>query len=632
MNFFKKFPATVSLVIINVVVFIITYLQINTFSEPEWSLHLLKQGAEFNPYTLDGQWHRIFTHMFLHGTVLHILFNMYALYSVGIEVESDVSSKKFLWIYFISGVGAALVSLYWSLFTIGVGASGAIFGLFGFSLIRNLFRSRQLGQSVTPIVINFAIFLGINLYFAQSFKADTAAHLGGVACGMIVGIFATIGNDWFWRMKVQYAFIPVFVILYFALPRYQVTYFKFFQFVLKAEAAGQKIFTMQSASDQDYLIAFRNNYARWDTALQMLNAHKYLPEVLHSDTFKLRQYIKLRKQENSYRIKMTERESYIYLDSIEVAQDSMRHFSSIDYPLTMTRETPETQTSKRSQASLQPKKVYYNEEWEEVSTAPFAFYRIGTQDSLGRWEGRLTDFYANGDIQMKGMYTKDERNGIFIYYSDHKTYESAGRYKDDKTVGKWETYHANGKLESEVFYSNRYFLKNLSDSAGNQQVSNGNGRVADHHSNGVVAEEGEYRDGVREGYWRGRHANGELYFEENYSHGRLVNGRSRNLNGETFIYDASSFFPLPEGGYAKLNSYLLAAPKKLDLKMTGSVRLSFRVTDKGNLTDFKTLRSVSKDADNLAKEILKAGPRWIPAKLHGNEKVDGFAFVDIEFK
>jgi membrane associated rhomboid family serine protease/antitoxin component YwqK of YwqJK toxin-antitoxin module len=632
MNLLRKYPVTFTLLFINVMVFIVTYLQINSFAEPAWTLHLLQHGAEFNPYTLDGQWYRLFTHMFLHANVLHILFNMYALYSVGTEVEGDVGLRKFLWIYFLSGIAAALVSLYWSLFTIGVGASGAIFGLFGFSLIRNLFRSRQLGQSMTPILINFVVFLGVNLYFARAMNADTSAHLGGLACGMIIGVLDSVGREWFWRLKIQYTFILLFVVLYFVLPRYQVTYFKFFQFVLATEDSAQQIFSKKNASDDEYRAAFKTNYSRWDTALQMLNHHAYVPKELHSDTFKLKQYIQLRKQENLFRIKLIERESYVYMDSIGIAQDSMRYFFPLDYPLTMTRQKKEEQPPVPEVSSLQPKKVLYNEEWEEIPYPPYTYYRIGTQDSLGRWQGSLKDFYANGDVQMKGMYNKDERDGVFIYYSDHKTYTSAGRYKDDRNIGKWETFHTNGKLESEVYYNDRYFLKNLWDSVGHQLVKDGNGKVVEHFPNGIVSLEGEYRDGTREGYWQGRHPDGYLYYEENYSHGRLIKGRSKDLKGEIFIYDASSLYPLPEGGYPKLHEYLVAAVKRNNIKAAGTVRLSFRVTSKGKLTDFKTIRSVSKEADQVAKQILKEGIRWTPAKLHGNEKVDGFALVDVEFK
>ncbi|MDZ4714893.1 MAG: rhomboid family intramembrane serine protease [Cytophagales bacterium] len=631
MNQIKKAPTTCSLIFINVVVFSVNYFTINSFAEPAWTLHLLNQGAEFNPYTLDGQWYRIFSHMFMHGGIVHILFNMYALYSVGAQVEGEVGLKKFLWVYFLSGIAAALASLYWSLFTIGVGASGAIFGLFGFSLIINLLRSRKLGHSLAPIFINFAIFLGINLYFAKTFHADTAAHLGGLACGIVLGVYPTMRSEWLRQVKVEYALIPLFVFVYSVLPRYQVTYLNFFQYVLASEDSARQIFG-KDASDEYYLAALKKSDARWDTALQLLNNHAYLPAALHSDTFKLRQYIKLRKQESAFRIKMIEHESFIYIDSIEIAEDSMRHFYKLDYPLTMTRPPKEEQSSaEEEKPRLESIRVLYNEDWEEILEPPFTFYRVGTRDSLGRWQGRVMDFYLNGDVQMKGSYADDSHEGIFIFYSNHKTYTSAGRYSDDRPIGKWETFHNNGRLESEVYYTDRYFLKNRWDSTGNQLVKEGYGKIIEHHASGAVSEEGEYHDGYKEGYWYGRHANRDMYYEENYFHNRLMNGRSRNLEGDTFVYDESSLFPLPHGGWPTLMGYIQSTVKQVDLAAVGTVRLSFRVTEKGNLTAFKVIGSVSREADEKAKQILKEGPRWIPAKVHGHKEVNGFGYAEVVF-
>ena len=162
-------------------------------------------------------------------------------------------------------------------------------------------------------------------------------------------------------------------------------------------------------------------------------------------------------------------------------------------------------------------------------------------------------------------------------------------------------------------------------------MKDGNGRVVEHHVSGAVSEEGEYRDGYKEGYWYGRHPNGDMYFEENYYNNRLVNGRSRNLQGDTFVYDESSLYPLPQGGVPKLREYIQSAVRQPDLAIDGTVRLSFRVTEKGKLTDFKVLQSVSRIADDRAKQILRDGPSWIPAKIHGHIKVDGFGYAEVAF-
>ena len=160
-------------------------------------------------------------------------------------------------------------------------------------------------------------------------------------------------------------------------------------------------------------------------------------------------------------------------------------------------------------------------------------------------------------------------------------------------------------------------------------VKDGYGREIHRFKNGVVATEGEYVDGYQEGYWYGKHENGEMYFEENYNRGRLINGRSRSKSGRTAIYDETIFYATPEGGPRKYSEYLRSAVK--DPAGRGTVKLSFRVTVLGQITDFKIEQSVSKELDLRAKQIVLSGPRWQPARLHGLEPTDGFAFVSVEF-
>lgn len=630
MQLFRQIPATFALITINVAIFIFTWVSIGTFQEPQWTFGLLRIGAEFNPYTLDKEWYRIFTHMFLHGSVPHLILNMYGLFVVGSELERLVGTTKLLWVYFVSGVAAALTSLYFGLFAIGVGASGAIFGLFGFDLIIGFFLSRQQQRSVTPLVVNFVVFLAINLAIAKAVHADTAAHIGGLVAGAVIGLFSLLTRRSFAKVSIEYAMTVMLVVIFFALPRYQVTYFKFFQKVLDTEEVEQKKFS-ENHSDAEYLKIFERNTAAWDSALMMLDAHTYLPDELSQDTFKLRRYIRLRKIQNEFRTAMIERESYVYLDSIAWARDSARQFMELDHHLSFrvheAKEEPEAEETPHEMI-----RVWYDSDWVETPYPPAPYYRVGYRDSLGRWQGQVQDFYANGDVQMKGSYKDDKRDGIFLYYSDHKTYTSAGRYDDDRSIGRWETYHDNGRLASEAYYTDRYFLKSLWDSLGNQQVKNGEGKEIQYYPNGVVKSEGEYIDGYKQGYWRGYHKNGELYFEENYSRGRLIIGRSRNLKGEVFNYDESSFFPIPEGGFKKYKAYLESETDYVEANTGGTVRLSFRVTPKGVLTDFIVEKSLTPSLDKRAKEIIRNGPAWIPAKAHGQEKVDGVAFVDVDFK
>lgn len=627
-NFIKGFPATCCLIAINLVVFTVAYFEAGSLSGETFTLALLHIGADFNPYTLGGQWYRIFSAMFLHGSVLHLVVNMYGLFSAGGELEPAVGTWKFLFVYVASGVASSLASLYWGLFTVSVGASGAIFGVFGFLLILNLANARRTGASIAPIVFNFILFAFVNIYFTTVFRVDVAGHIGGLAGGCLLGVITVTRDGSLYKMTWEYAFIPLLILLYWMLPRYQVTYFKFFQKVLSVERSFDSLFARNDLSDADFVRMLRVRNVGWDSAGAMLSRQKAIPEALHNDVFRMEHYIRLQKKRNEFHAAMIERESFVYLDSIGLIQDSLKRYMPLDYPLNMDAAVEKGDSTKRRDQPIV--KVWYDRDWEEIS-GPGAYYRIGTRDSLGKWDGLVNDFYANGDIQMRGSYDHGKRNGIFLYYSDHHTYTSAGRYRDDKRTGKWELYFDNGQLQSEIYFRDRYFLKNLWDSTGHQQVRDGYGSVVTHYPNGVIRESGNYEDGSKEGYWFGKFENGEMFFEENFYNGHLVRGRSQNLLHKKFIYDESSLYPLPEGGYRAWNDYMRQATASMITTDSGTVRLGFRVTTTGRLVDLTVEQSVSARCDSLAKQLLLDGPNWTPSKEHGQIPFDSHAFVAVVF-
>ncbi len=151
----------------------------------------LSWGANFGPATQDGEWWRLFTAMFLHFGVLHLLLNCWALWDAGQLVERMYGQARFLAIYLISGLSGNLVSLvFQGNLAVSGGASGAIFGIFG-ALLTFLWRERTaittrefrwlfwgaLGFAIATIVMGF-IVPGI----------DNAAHVGGFIAGVLISI------------------------------------------------------------------------------------------------------------------------------------------------------------------------------------------------------------------------------------------------------------------------------------------------------------------------------------------------------------------------------------------------------------------------------------------------------------
>jgi rhomboid protease GluP len=174
------------LLAINVIIFLLSgLLSRNLFSPSNSVLDLL--GAKVNSLIQAGQYWRLITAMFLHGSLLHIGFNAYALYALGPEAERIYGTPRFLALYFIAGLAGGVAS-YTFTPRDSVGASGAIFGLIGglaafYYVSRGLLGEisrQQLGSLITVIMIN--LFIGFS-----SPLIDNTAHIGGLIGGAAIG-------------------------------------------------------------------------------------------------------------------------------------------------------------------------------------------------------------------------------------------------------------------------------------------------------------------------------------------------------------------------------------------------------------------------------------------------------------
>ncbi len=169
------------LVGINVLVFI--WLSLTGGSMDQQSL--LDHGAIFGPSVSHGEYWRIITGTFLHSGILHIVLNMLALYQVGTLVEYLLGSPRMLAVYFLSALGAGFAVLKFNYDVPVVGASGAIFGLFGALLAIGMRlgpRGRTLVSQALPIIV-------LNILFGFSLKnIANSAHIGGLATGFIAGM------------------------------------------------------------------------------------------------------------------------------------------------------------------------------------------------------------------------------------------------------------------------------------------------------------------------------------------------------------------------------------------------------------------------------------------------------------
>ena len=176
-------PATIVLVAVMVLVYLVTVYQGDGIGRPGGRVFLdgALIGAEID---LQGEWYRLVTAMFLHGSLLHLAFNMLALYWLGTVVEQALGTWRFLLVYFVSGIAGSAGALALSgPFAVTVGASGAIYGIMGALLVLEYRATGTFaGQALGLIVVNLALTFAIP-------NISVGGHLGGLAGG-ILGTFA----------------------------------------------------------------------------------------------------------------------------------------------------------------------------------------------------------------------------------------------------------------------------------------------------------------------------------------------------------------------------------------------------------------------------------------------------------
>lgn len=148
---------------------------------------LLNAGANYGPYTKSGEWWRLLTCMFLHGGLMHVLANMYGLLFVGIFLEPLLGRTRYLISYLLTGILASVASIGWYDATVSVGASGAIFGLYGIFLALLLTKVFH-PDFAKSFLISISIFVGFNLLMGLAGGIDNAAHIGGLLSGFVIGL------------------------------------------------------------------------------------------------------------------------------------------------------------------------------------------------------------------------------------------------------------------------------------------------------------------------------------------------------------------------------------------------------------------------------------------------------------
>lgn len=185
MDIRNKNICTIGLVAANIVVYIILAMT----GDPYDPVFMVKHGAAFTPLIIEGgEYYRIFTSMFLHFGVEHLINNMIVLGAIGMHLEPHLGKIRFLLVYMLSGIAGNILSVMSDMisgfYPASAGASGAVFGIMGalvIVVIKN--KGRIAGIDKTRMI--FMVILSLYLGFTSA-GTDNIAHIGGLIAGILL--------------------------------------------------------------------------------------------------------------------------------------------------------------------------------------------------------------------------------------------------------------------------------------------------------------------------------------------------------------------------------------------------------------------------------------------------------------
>jgi len=191
MRFQLKLSPTTFLVAVNIVVYIFTSVIGGNFLET--NIYVLREFGQYNLYVLNGEYWQLLTSIFVHVDIMHIALNMLFLFIFGLRAEDFFKTEEYFTVYLLSGLTGSILTLFFmSANTLSAGASGAVFGMYGASLI---YMRKRFGQSIAGALLYSLLFLMLT----TGSGVNVIAHFGGLVTGLAIGyILAQSRQEIYW--------------------------------------------------------------------------------------------------------------------------------------------------------------------------------------------------------------------------------------------------------------------------------------------------------------------------------------------------------------------------------------------------------------------------------------------------
>lgn len=177
---------------LNILIYILMIISGVKVYKPE-VIDIVNWGGNVRILTIDNfQYWRLITNCFVHIGVVHIFMNCIGFIFAAIFVEGILGRILFSLLYLFCGIIASLTSVFWHDNIVSAGASGAIFGLYGFLLTTLIFAKKEDRKMNSGLIISILIYIGYNLLYGLTGGVDNAAHVGGLVSGFAVGTIMSL--------------------------------------------------------------------------------------------------------------------------------------------------------------------------------------------------------------------------------------------------------------------------------------------------------------------------------------------------------------------------------------------------------------------------------------------------------
>lgn len=279
--------------------------------------------------------------------------------------------------------------------------------------------------------------------------------------------------------------------------------------------------------------------------------------------------------------------------------------------------------------------IYYDKKWKPTHSKDYSFYRVKKDIDNGGYyakdyfrngnlqmeghfsgdeirEGLFTYYYANTQLQSKGEYLHNEKNGEWVNYSDSGIVISKGKYEYGKQQGEWKYYYLDGSL-----YEVNFYKDDLRD-----------GPFKSFYKNKQKHIELTFQADTLIGNKTSYYANGQLKRKEIYEGDKRVTASCYDSLGNEIAFTEYVVYPEFPGGEDALIQYLVSHvkyPKKARKKsIEGRVIVYFEIQKDGSLANVSVVDSVDPLLDAEAIRVLNTMPKWKPGSIDNEPAVLSF--------